>query len=209
MFSIEEFIIAVFCCVDDGLKALTQGSPIRTRGFEPRLSDGEILTMEIVGEYRGIDTDKGIWAYFRDHWRCLFPQLSSRSSFVRHAANLWHYKQRLQQHLAAQLGAFEDEVHLVDGLPLRLCCFTYAGRCRSFRGEASYGYCAAKDEKFYGFRGHLSVSARGVITGFTLTPALGDEREALWAVGGNSGPVDWRQRLYQWTLAARAKPLWH
>jgi hypothetical protein len=72
------------------------------------------------------------------------------------------------------------ECNGIDGLPIRLCCLTYAGRCRSFRGQASYGYCAAKDEKFYGFRGHLLVSADGIITGFTLTPANGDEREALW-----------------------------
>lgn len=111
MFSIEEFIIAVFCSVDDGLKALRQGQPVRTRGFAPALSDAEVVTMEIVGEYRGIDSDEGIWSYFRDHWLSLFPKLTSRSSFVRQAANLWQYKQRLQQQLAAQLGGFEDDVH--------------------------------------------------------------------------------------------------
>ncbi len=182
MFSIEEFIIAVFCVVDDTFKALNQGTSIRGRGFAPALDDAEVLTMEIVGEYRGIDSDKGIWAYFRDHWQCLFPKLGSRSSFVRQAANLWQHKQRLQQTIARKLGAFEDKVHLVDGIPIRLCCLTYGGRCRSFQGEASYGYCAAKDEKFYGFRGHLSVSGNGVITGFTLTAANGDEREALWDI---------------------------
>ncbi len=150
----------------------------------PALSDAEVLTMEIVGEYRSLEYEEGIWAYFRDHWRALFPKLTSRSSFVRQAANLWQYKARLQQRLAVELGAFEDDVHLVDGLPLRLCCLTYAGRCRSFRGEAAYGYCAAKDEKFYGFRGHLSVSASGIITGFTLTAANADEREALWEILG-------------------------
>lgn len=71
-------------------------------------------------------------------------------------------------------------MHLVDGIPIPLCCITYAGRCRSFRGQAAYGYCAAKNEKFYGFHGHLQISAIGVITSFTLTPANGDEREALW-----------------------------
>jgi hypothetical protein len=66
--------------------------------------------MEIVGEYRGIDADKEIWKYFRDHWLSLFPRIPSRSTFVRQAANLWQYKQRLQQRLASQLGAFEDGV---------------------------------------------------------------------------------------------------
>jgi len=32
------------------------------------------------------------------------------------------------------------------------------------------------------FHGHLLVSSSGVVTGFTLTPANGDEREALWDV---------------------------
>jgi hypothetical protein len=67
-------------------------------------------------------------------------------------------------------------------LPVPVCCFTRACRCASFRGEASYGYCAAKDEVYYGFHGHLLISDCGVITGFSLTPANGSEREALWDV---------------------------
>lgn len=180
MYSIEEFIIAVFCCVDDVLRTWTNNYPIRSRGFAPRLSDAEVLTMEIVGEYQGIETDKGIWRYFHEHWFSLFPQLPSRTSFVRQAANLWQYKQRLQHEFATQLGAFADDVHIVDGIPLCLCCLSYARRCRTFQGQADYGFCAAKDQFFYGFRGHLSISASGVITSFALTAANGDEREALW-----------------------------
>ena len=180
MFSIEEFIIAVFCCVDDWLKAITQEQPIRAKGFAPALSDSEVMTMEIVAEYQGIDADQAIWQYFRRHWLAWFPRLGSRSSFVRQAANLWQYKQRLQQYLATELGAFADNVHLVDGIPIPLCCVSRAPRCRSFKGVAAYGYCAAKNQFYYGFHGHLLISATGVITGFSLTPANGSEREALW-----------------------------
>jgi hypothetical protein len=67
MFSIEEFIIAVFCCVDDLLMEITQGCPIRHQGFAPALADSELITMEIVAEYQGIDTDQAIWKYFRRH----------------------------------------------------------------------------------------------------------------------------------------------
>lgn len=181
MYSTEEFIIAVFCCVDDALKPLLLEHPIViARGFAPRLSPAEVLTMEIVGEYRSIDTDKGIWQYFRGHWQRLFPNLSSRTSFLRQAANLWQYKGLLQRQLAQGLGAFDEAVHLVDGLPIPLCNFRHAPRCASFRTEAAHGYCAAKAEHFYGFRAHLSITLEGVITGFTLTPANGSEREALW-----------------------------
>jgi hypothetical protein len=73
------------------------------------LSDSEVLTMEIVAEYQGIDADQAIWQYFRRHWLEWFPGLRSRCAFVRQAANLWQYKERLQQRLAVKLGAFSDK----------------------------------------------------------------------------------------------------
>jgi hypothetical protein len=168
--------------VDDLLKEITQGQPIREKGFAPALADSEVITMEIVAEYQGIDADQAIWQYFRRHWLGLFPKLSSRSAFVRQAANLWQYKERLQRQFAVQLGAVADAVHLVDGIPIPLCGFNRAPRCRSFQGEAAYGYCAAKKQTYYGFHGHLLISSTGVITGFSLTPANGSEREALWDI---------------------------
>jgi len=35
--------------------------------------DSEVITMEVVGEFLGIDTDKHIWQYFREHWLMFFP----------------------------------------------------------------------------------------------------------------------------------------
>ena len=85
MFSMEYFIIAVFCKVDELLKEITVSQKVRTKGFEPALSDSEVMTMEIVAEYRGIDTDKGIWQYFREHWRGWFPALK-KSHHLREAS---------------------------------------------------------------------------------------------------------------------------
>ncbi len=120
---------------------------------------------------QGIDHDNAIWQCFGRHWRSWFPQLPSRSSFSRHSANLWQYKQQLQQQLARALGAFEDDVHLIDGLPMKLYCRTDATRCQSFQGIDDDGDWAAKDKYFYGFHGHLNISLNGVITGF-----YGDDR---------------------------------
>lgn len=72
---IEDFIIEVFCFVDDQMKNLTATSPLRRRGFQPALSDSEVITMEIVGEFCGIDTDKGMWEYFSWHWRHFFSRI--------------------------------------------------------------------------------------------------------------------------------------
>ena len=95
--SIVEFIITVFVWVDDSLKALFGGcTPWRRRGPRPALSESEVLTMEIVGEFLGYDTDEGIYTYFRWHWLDLFPALAGvhRSEFVRQAARLLWVKER-------------------------------------------------------------------------------------------------------------------
>ncbi len=42
VFNTEEFIIAVFCCIEDWLNEIIQGQRIRAAGFEPKLSDSEV-----------------------------------------------------------------------------------------------------------------------------------------------------------------------
>uniref|UniRef100_UPI0030F3C00B IS982 family transposase n=1 Tax=Xenorhabdus entomophaga TaxID=3136257 RepID=UPI0030F3C00B len=176
----QDFIIWVFCWVDDNLTQLQQGMRFRSRGYPPKLSDAEVITMEVVGEFLGFSTDKGIWKYFNDHWREWFPGLGSRANFAKQASSLWVVKQKLQEKLARLLGAFNRPVHIIDGFPLPVCGFKRAKSCARFKGQADYGYCAAKNETYYGFKGHLMIDEIGVVTGITLTPASGSEREAAW-----------------------------
>lgn len=178
----EDFIINVFCIIEDLLKFSLDGKKLRQRGFNPSLSDGEVITMEIVAEYQGIDTDKGAWKYFHDHWYSWFPKIGSQSNFAKHAANLWQIKQQIQKELALRLGALADKIHIADGFPIPICKIKRSGRSRIFRGKAEYGYCASKDEKYYGFKGNLLINTEGVITDITITPANIDERESLWDI---------------------------
>jgi hypothetical protein len=53
-------------------------------------------------------------------------------------------------------------------------------RCQCFKGQADYGYCAAKDETYYGFEGHIIISFEGLVVGYTLTEASDDERDGRW-----------------------------
>jgi len=177
---IEDFIISVYCYVDDNWELVTEGKRLRQRGYAPKLSDQEVVTMEIVGESLGVETDKGIWAYFRRHWLEWFPQLGSRANCSKQASALWVMKQRLQRQLLIQQGVFNDDLFIVDGFPIRVCLFSRAKRCQCFKGQADYGYCAAKDETYYGIKGHITVSSQGLVVGYTLTAASIDERDALW-----------------------------
>jgi hypothetical protein len=121
--SLEDFIITVFCLVAENADQVLKDQKLRSRGFKPKLTDVEVISMKIIGEFLGIDTDKGIWFYFKTHWQAWFPALRSRSNFVRQASNLWQLKQMLQSTIAKQLNAENDSLHMADGFPLPVCKF--------------------------------------------------------------------------------------
>lgn len=175
--SLEDFIITVFCIIDDEFEKVLDGRKLRQRGRHPMLTDSEVITMEVVGEFLGQDCDKSIWEYFKSHWTHFFPLIPDRSNFVRQAANLHVMKQKLQERLAIALGVLKDTLHLIDGFPMPVCKFARAYFSQIFKGDATYGYCAAKKENYYGFRGHLVISSIGVITTATFTAANIDERD--------------------------------
>jgi hypothetical protein len=180
MLTIQDFVVIVYCLIDDLLTRLPQCSRLRSRGFAPALRDSEVITMVVIGEFLGMDTDEQIWEYFRRHWPAWFPKLGSRSQFARQAANLWRVIQLIHQGFATALGAWTDPVHLVDGIPMPLCVITRASRCQRFCDVARMGYCAAKDEYYYGLKAHLLITDSGVITSMTVTGSTTDEREAVW-----------------------------
>ena len=91
--SLENFIIAIFCWIDDQLRLRVGDKRRRQRGFAPTLSDRDVITLEVVGECLGLDTDVRIWQSFCQHWRAWFPGLRSRPTFAQQAANLWAVKQ--------------------------------------------------------------------------------------------------------------------
>ncbi len=109
---IQDFIITVFCLIDDECKKISGGHRLRARGFEPKLSDSEVITMDVVGEFLGKDTDTGIWRYFKEHWFSWFPELGSRGNYAKQSANLWIIKQRIHATFAAQNGALSDRLHM-------------------------------------------------------------------------------------------------
>jgi hypothetical protein len=176
--SLSEFIISAFCIIDDEMQKLNL-CHLRQRGFEPRLADSETITLEIVGEFLGIDTDKGIWSYFRTYWLHFFPQIPCHSTFKRQAANLWRVKQVVQESLSQACGGKDDFLHSVDGLPIKVCSLGHAYQCQAFKGVANFGYCASKDEFYYGFKGHLVINSEGTITNSEVTPANVDERDVV------------------------------
>src|SRR2546421_12883278 len=134
LMDLDTLIVTVFCLVDDALAAELAGQRLRQRGPRPRLSDSEVLTMEVIGEFIGLDQEKAIFSYFRRHYPHFFPTLRRvhRTTFTRQAANLWQVKARLWRHVLRELG-LDRELSLVDSFPVPVCRFARAKRCRRLR----------------------------------------------------------------------------
>ena len=164
----DDFIIAVYLLVCEHYQAIKKQYRLRRGGFAPALTDEEVITMEICGEYFKLDCDKDLFAYFHQHYRHFFPKLRDRSLFVRQAANLWQVKAAIQKRLVLVSGQAHDPVQVIDTLPLPVCVITRAVRDRCFETEADYGYCAAKDMHYYGFKLGLRISRLGMITHYPL-----------------------------------------
>jgi hypothetical protein len=167
----DTFIITVYCLVDEEFKKLRALYRVRHTGFTPALSDVEVLTMEICGEYFKQQTDKDLFGYFVQHYRHFFPALSERSLFGRQAANLWRFKAALQRRLTFVSGQAHAPVQPIDTMPLPVCTYTRARRARCFAAIADYGYCDAKDLPYYGFKLGLRISRCGMILHFPLLAA--------------------------------------
>lgn len=65
----------------------------------------------------------------------------------------------------------QGETFIIDSLPVPVCKRVRARRCRKVRGRDFCGYCAAKDEKFFGWRLHLVCTTEGIPVSFELLPA--------------------------------------
>lgn len=173
----EETIIGLYLCIEAAYQDATKGCRLRERGFPPDLSDVEVLTMEIFGEWQGHHEEKAIHRYIRMHWLAWFPKLPHYQNFRRQCANLRWIKERIIEHLWPA-----SDMHVIDGVPLPLCQFARARHCRRMRESAAYGHCAAKQMTFWGFKGYPLMRMDGAIHSFWTMPANEDERSVLDAI---------------------------
>lgn len=157
----DSFIIAAYSVITDTLQSLGHEShPLA------KVSDPEVLTIAVVAA-----------KYFQNHQeRALsvmvglgyVPRLSvSRYNRRLHALTAW---------LEGVLGLLTEllaqgEVFIIDSLPVPVCRRVRARRCKKVRGKAFCGYCAAKKEKFFGWRLHLICTPTGIPVSFALLEA--------------------------------------
>ena len=202
----DTFIIMVYCLVVEQMNILRSTYRIRHGGFAPALSDEEVITIKICGEFFKHSTDKDLFNYFKAHYQDWFPELKDRTLFVRQAANLWQFKALIWQQIVKQADQLFANLQVIDTLPLPVCQWVRGVRDKCFPTLADDGYCAAKDLHYYGFKLGLRVSRIGMITSALLLPARPHDvnftEELVGGLGktmlGDKGFLDlWREELLQ------------
>ena len=162
------------------------------------------MTIEVVGEFLGIDTDEGLFRYFRRrHYAEWFPGLGEvhRTTFARQTANLWKAKQLLWRHLLKEKVSFDPSISIIDSFPVPVCRFARAYRCRRLREVSAYGGHDSSSGKkgqaglFFGLKAHVRVCWPGVVVeaepAAANHPDLSVAEEILGTTDATTGQGGW------------------
>lgn len=156
------WIIAVFVITDDLMSHLDHHNHKLAQ-----VSDAEVVTAAIVAaRYFGNHHERALQILIAQH--SLSGPLST-SRFNRRAHALAEWMGLILTVLGDLVG--QGECFVIDSLPIPVCKRARARRCRTVHGRAFCGYCAAKKEKFFGWRLHLVCTPNGVPVAFELLPA--------------------------------------
>jgi Transposase DDE domain len=158
----DGLIVAAYVMIDDVMRSLGHRSHPAAH-----LTDAEILLVAVVAAL-----------YFQNHHERAL-QVLYLARYLSRSLSTSRFNRRLHA-LADWLGLLLDalgavfaqgEAFLLDSLPLPVCRRVRARRCRKVRGREYCGYCAAKRERFFGWRLHLVCTLEGVPVAFDLLPA--------------------------------------
>lgn len=140
---------------------------------KPKMSDCEILALSLCSEAMSIDSENYFWGKIMSQAN-EFPNLIDRSNYNRRRRNLINFHNLLTQKIADELN--EDEnVFIVDSMPLPVCNIARAGRSnvlrKDFETSPDKGYSAITKTYFYGYKLHLITSLKGVYKSIDITKA--------------------------------------
>jgi hypothetical protein len=168
----EDKIIALFCIVDDMLKAMHHYEDQKVR-----VSDSEVITTAFVSVlYFGGHLDNG------RHFMKLkgyVPGMLGKSRFCRRLHRLSDFLLALFFYLGKKLKDIAGAAtYRLDSFPVPVCDNIRISRCKVLQGEVFRGKHAAMRRYFYGVRVQV-LTLEGVPVEFCLVPGSENDVKAL------------------------------
>ena len=182
---LETFFTEVYVVVDDWYKQELGGVVNKHVGGAIHLSDSEVLTLALVGQWRvGVpwQSERGLVRWVQQQGRGLFPQMIGKSAFNQRVRGLWGAFIYLQQRLGAWLESRDDLYECVDGVPIHAFSNSQ-GLKEAAHGlwESQRGHGGTAGGFFSGDKVLMSVTASEVITGWLVGNGDINERWLLEA----------------------------
>jgi hypothetical protein len=171
-------LLVVFCLVDDWYQRKGARLLGRTVGAKPTFSDSELLTLMLAIDFFEFTSERRFVAFLRANYLALFPQLLDQSQYNRRARSLRDLLNALREDWATELGVQFERHFLLDTTPVIAVGYRRDKRHSDFRGSAAYGYCAARQWHYFGYKLVMLTTLDGTPYAFELVPATTDERDA-------------------------------
>ncbi len=191
---LETFFVELYVMVDDWYKAEGQHLLRRHAGGVLRMSDSEVLTIAIAGQWRmGVPwtSERSLVRYLQTQGRQWFPQMLERSALNSRIRQLWAGCVRLHHYIATQLNQAETAYEVVDCLPLPACSHAQARVKRHWWWWSRWGHGGNHADWFFGDQLLLTVTQHGAISGWLVGSAQVDDRWMLQAlVSSRAGQMD-------------------
>src|SRR5258708_13590399 len=142
------FLTTLYVYVDDWYKAEIPDTIARRRGPDGQLSDSEVLTLALVGQWRwGVpwQSERGMVRYMQGEGRQWFPGMLGRSRYNERARCLWVVLIKLQQGLAEQLGSRTALYEGADCVPWPCCSTAQSRKKRHWLLWGTHGHGGTHD----------------------------------------------------------------
>lgn len=175
----------IFVLVDDWFQRHGYRLVPSTPGPDPAFSDSEMLTLLLAMDYFPYPGEQQFLGFIRANYLSLFPLLLEQSQFNRRARRLEALLEELRRTWVVQTGYDLEQTLLMDTKPVPVVGYKRSKRHSDFEGSASYGYCASRKMKYFGYKLVVITTLSGIAVVYALVPAHTDEREAAEAVLGN------------------------
>ena len=143
-------------------------------GVKPKFSDIEVITLSLVSEALGIDSENYLFGKLRKEFIDDFPNLIHRSQYNVRRKKLFCKIDEVRKSMAKEI-IKEETIYIVDSMPVEVCKISRAMRSKickeSFQTSPDKGYCAAQKTFYYGYKLHGLCTFNGVFTSFDMTKA--------------------------------------
>ena len=143
-------------------------------GRRPKFSDLDIITLSLVSEALGIDSENYLFGKLKKDFSNDFPNLIHRSQYNIRRKKLFYKIDEVRTVMAKEI-IMKDTIYIVDSMPVEVCKISRASRSKickeEFETSPDKGYCAAQKSFYYGYKLHGLCSFNGVFTSFYMTKA--------------------------------------